>query len=158
MQDERPTLDEASDASAAASPRDEPGPPGTRVGTSWSAGTSEGSSSGRLPSNSAILAVMVLNRTPPERLVDASGRPYFLWDVDLTLATFRERLRDADIDVRAYLTGKLMRQAKPDDVFAFVSMADIAALWPHLERYLGRSRPFWAWLLGWWKAQAGGGR
>jgi hypothetical protein len=29
---------------------------------------------------------------------------------------------------------KLMRQAKPDDVFQFVRVADIVELWPRLER------------------------
>ena len=101
---------------------------------------------------------MVLNQTPPDRLVNGRGQPYFLWDVEMTLATFRERLRDPDVDVRAYLVGKLMRQAKPDDVFAFVSMADIDELWPHLERYLGKSRPFWTWLRDWWKAKSSGPR
>jgi hypothetical protein len=35
------------------------------------------------------------------------------------LEEFRERLRDPDPAVRAYYLGKLMRQAKPDDVFTF---------------------------------------
>ena len=37
----------------------------------------------------------------------------------MTLEEFQEGLRNADPDVRAYLVGKLMRQAKPDDVFEF---------------------------------------
>jgi len=44
----------------------------------------------------------VLAPTPPERLVDANGRPYFLWDEDLTLDAFRCRLADPDPEVRAY--------------------------------------------------------
>jgi hypothetical protein len=95
----------------------------------------------------------MLNTTPQDRMVDPQGRPYFLWDTDMPLSVFRERLHGSDIEVRAYLVGKLMRQAKPDDVFAFVSLAEIAELWPRLERYLGKSRPFWTWLLGWWKAR-----
>jgi hypothetical protein len=83
-------------------------------------------------------------------MVDAQGRPYFLWDSDMTLERFRELLRDPDERVRAYYVGKLMRQAKPDDVFEFVTLADIGASWPNLERYLGRKRAFWAWLLGEW--------
>jgi hypothetical protein len=63
------------------------------------------------------------------------------------------RARDPDIELCAYLVGKLMRQAKPDDVFAFVSVEEMVELWPRLERYLGRSRPFWTWLLGWWKSR-----
>jgi hypothetical protein len=92
----------------------------------------------------------ILNQTPPERMVDANGRPYFLWDDDLTLEQFRKRLRDSDVQVRAYFVGKLMRQAKPDDVFLFVRLGEILELWPELERYLGRSRAMWRWLLDRW--------
>jgi len=95
----------------------------------------------------------LLNPTPLDRLVDARRRPYFLWDVEMTLEEFEEALRDPDPEVRAYLVGKLMRQAKPDDVFTFVSVGEIEQLWSRLERYLGQTRPFWRWLLGTWKAQ-----
>lgn len=98
----------------------------------------------------------VLNPTPAERLCDAQGRPYFLWDSDMTLAVFRERLRDADPDVRAYYPGKLMRQAKPDDVFSFATRAEIEALWPRLERYLGKRRAFWTWLFELWRMPRAG--
>ena len=100
----------------------------------------------------------MLSPTPPEALTDARGRPYFLWDCDLTVAEFQERLRDRDLDVRAYFVAKLMRQAKPDDVFRFVELATVRALWPRLVRYLGSSRPFWIWLLDTWNRQADGGR
>jgi hypothetical protein len=88
----------------------------------------------------------VLSFTPPERLTDARDRPYFLWDCELTLDEFRKALADPDPEVRAYLVGKLMRQAKPDDVFLFVRPREIRALWPSLTRYLGRTREFWSWV------------
>ena len=97
-----------------------------------------------------------LNPTPPELLVDGHGRPYFLWDCELTIDEFRERLEDPDPEVRAYLVGKLMRQAKPDDVFGFVSAHAIRELWPRLERYLGQSRRFWTWLFTTWEKQGNG--
>lgn len=97
----------------------------------------------------------LLAPTPPDRLVDAKGRPYFLWDEDLTLDMFRARLANPDPEVRAYYLGKLMRQAKPDDVFTFVTLGEIKALFPLAVRYLGRSRDFWTWLLGCWKALPG---
>ncbi len=97
--------------------------------------------------------VTLLNPTPPERMVDAQGRPYFLWDCELTLADFRQRLRDPDADVRAYFLGKLMRQAKPDDVFDFVMRSDIEASWSRLAPYLGERRDFWAWLLETWRTR-----
>ena len=45
----------------------------------------------------------VLNPTSPERLVDARGRPYFLWDVDMTIDRFRELLRDLPPRTVAYI-------------------------------------------------------
>lgn len=95
----------------------------------------------------------MLSFTPPERLTDAQNRPYFLWDCGLTLAQFRKGLEDPDADVRAYLVGKLMRQAKPDDVFLFVRPREIRELWPRLIRYLGRTREFWSWLFETWEGQ-----
>ena len=100
----------------------------------------------------------MLSPTSPDVLTDARGRPYFLWDCDLTVAEFQERLRVPDANVRAYFLAKLMRQAKPDDVFAFVELRTVRAMWPHLERYLGSARPFWTWLLDTWNRQADGGR
>ena len=86
-------------------------------------------------------------------MVDAQGRAYFLWDSDVTLERFVELLRHPEIETRAYALGKLLRQAKPDDVFTFVSPAEIRAHWPHIEPYLGRSREFWRWVLDTWKEQ-----
>jgi hypothetical protein len=57
----------------------------------------------------------------------------------MTLSEFQAGLHDPDPEVRAYLMGKLMRQAKPDDVFTFVSAREIRDLWPRLERYLGKT-------------------
>jgi len=95
----------------------------------------------------------MLAPTPADRLVDAQGRPYFLWDCEMTLDELRARLADPDPEVRAYLIGKLMRQAKPDDVFTFVSAREIRALWSRLERHLGKTRPFWTWLFATWESQ-----
>ena len=75
----------------------------------------------------------MLSPTRPEALTDAQGRPYFLWDCDLTVDDFEARLSDRDPHVRAYFVAKLMRQAKPDDVFRFVDLATIRTMWPSLE-------------------------
>lgn len=93
-----------------------------------------------------------MNPTHKSLLVDREGRPYFLWDVDMDLEAFRKALRGPDPKVRAYFAGKLMRQAKPDDVFQFLSLEEIGELWPQIKGYLGHTRPFWTWLLTEWKA------
>ena len=62
-----------------------------------------------------VVAMSVLCPTPRERMLDARGRPYFLWDTDMTLARFEELLREGEQEVRVHLVAKLMRQAKSDD-------------------------------------------
>lgn len=92
--------------------------------------------------------------TPPEALTDPQGRPYFLWDMEMSLSDFREALEDPDPDVRAYFLGKLMRQAKPDDVFQFVTLAEVRADWDRVRPYLGQSRAMWTFLLDLWATHA----
>lgn len=88
-----------------------------------------------------------MERTRPTAIdglrVDAHGRPYFLWDVDMTVDEFRARLEEPDSEVRAYLIGKLLRQARPEDVARFVSDDHLRAMWPSVERYVGRARAYW---------------
>jgi hypothetical protein len=80
-------------------------------------------------------------------LLDDSSRPYFLWWTDATVGQLKEHLVSADPEERAYWMGALLREANTRDVWLFVEAGDIRGLWPHLVRYLGRSRAMWAWLL-----------
>lgn len=93
----------------------------------------------------------MLAPTPPDKLVDQQGRPYFLWDVEMTLEEFERAIRDRESPTRPYLIGKVMRQAKPDDALQFVSPQEMADEWSSFERYLGKTRPFWEWLLEQWE-------
>lgn len=83
--------------------------------------------------------------TPPEKLCDARGRPYFLWDSDLTLPEFLALLRGADPEERRYWLAHLLRQAKPDDARQLVDLATIAAEWESIAAGVGTQRPFWEW-------------
>jgi hypothetical protein len=94
----------------------------------------------------------LLNPTPPERMCDAHGRPYFLWDVDIDIERFRQLVKSDDADVRAHFIAKLMRQAKPDDTFQFVTLADVVRDWKKIEPQLGRKRELWTWVLQAWGA------
>ena len=88
--------------------------------------------------------------TPKERMFDLQGRPYFLWDCDLTDAQFRALLVNQDRAVRAYAISKLMRQAKPDDVFQYVTLDTVLEHWDALQSNLGRERAFWNWIVPKW--------
>lgn len=92
----------------------------------------------------------MLNYTSYSKMVDSKNRPYFLWDMDISIEEFRQMLNSQDEDVRTYMLGKLMRQAKPDDVFLFVTINEIKEQWDQVQKYLGRTREFWQWLILKW--------
>ena len=93
--------------------------------------------------------VRMLCPTPESRLCDQRGRPYFLWDSEVTLTALREHLASDDDDRRAYWLAKLMRQAKPDDALTIAGPDEMRRLWPRLASTLGRTRAFWTWYLDW---------
>ena len=84
---------------------------------------------------------------------DADRRPYFLWDEDVSIGELRSILRDASEDdaTRLRLLGKMLREARDVDVWAFVTPAAVARALPGLGRRLGRRRPFWEFLIAGWR-------
>ena len=97
----------------------------------------------------SVLSWVMLSPTPEGKLCDSRGRPYFLWDCDVTLAGLREHLDAPDDARRSYWLAKVMRQAKPDDAIVVAGTEEMRRLWPYIERSLGRVREFWKWYLDW---------
>lgn len=87
--------------------------------------------------------------TPAALLTDREGRPYFIWDEDVTLPEFERRLRDPKAG--DYWLATLLRQAKPDDVYRFVSLEEIARRWTNVRAGVGRMRAFWDWRTERWR-------
>jgi len=77
--------------------------------------------------------------------------PYFLWHRNVTIRQLREILLDASDQRRVQLLRALVREARPDDVWRFVSPESLWREWPDVEPGLGRSRPFWNWLMQEWR-------
>ncbi len=84
-------------------------------------------------------------------LGDPDAIPYFLWDEPMTVASLRERLRTSSGSERIRLLATVLREARDTDVWRFTTVDEVVALWPALERHLGRRRRFWEFLLGKWK-------
>jgi hypothetical protein len=78
--------------------------------------------------------------------------PYFLWDEPMTLRELKNRLARSEED-RIRLLGKILREARDRDVWLFTTPEEVSRRWNELERYLGRRRDFWAFLLGRWREQ-----
>ena len=78
-------------------------------------------------------------------------RPYFLWDEDLSISEFADRLHGADEADRLRLMAKLLREARDTDVWRFVTPQEVAARLPALAHRLGRRRGFWEFLIAGWR-------
>ena len=84
-------------------------------------------------------------------LDDPEGVPYFLWDQPMPLQALRQKLSCAPPAERAYLLGKIMREARDTDVWRFTSPDEVNRIWDDLSVHLGRRRAFWKFLLDHWK-------
>lgn len=78
-------------------------------------------------------------------------RPYFLWDEDVSSDELRAVLDGPDSEERTRLFGKMLREARDIDVWAFVRPEDVARALPTLGRRLGRRRAFWQFLMDGWR-------
>jgi hypothetical protein len=85
-------------------------------------------------------------------LTDPDAQPYFIWDHEITYRQLREKLQSSDPDERALWMARVMREARYQDVFQLLQLDDVLALFPHIERHLGRMRAFWIWLIEGWRA------
>jgi hypothetical protein len=79
-------------------------------------------------------------------------RPYFLWDEDVSIEELRSVLAGPDSPRRLQLLGKMLREARDIDVWAFVTPAEVARCLPLVGRRLGRRRAFWEFLIEGWRA------
>ncbi len=77
--------------------------------------------------------------------------PYFLWWDRISEDELRERLRSPDPYERGSWAGRVMREARWQDVWRYLSVQDILRDWPYLVRNLGRERKFWESLLEGWR-------
>jgi hypothetical protein len=80
-----------------------------------------------------------------------NDRPYFLWDVNASEAELRERLHQADPDSRAQWQACVMREARYNDVWKYLTLEDVLQNWSNIRRHLGRSRALWEYLLNGWR-------
>lgn len=91
-------------------------------------------------SESAFVSV-VPGFAPAYARVVIGDRPYFLWDVPVTEAELRERLCDADPEVRAQWQGRVMREARYD--FGAGSVGEPGVMTAFLAMLDGKGNVLW---------------
>ncbi len=81
-----------------------------------------------------------------------SSRPYFLWSEEMNLGELKAILTGSQGDyLRWVYSGRILREARMQDVWAFFTPRWVAQNWEHLSPYLGRKRQFWEYCLSVWK-------
>ncbi len=80
------------------------------------------------------------------------ARASFAWSGDLTEEEVRRILREGDPEERARLIGRIVSEAPFEEIWRYVSPADIAANWPVVRRYIWPPdlREVWEWGLRVW--------
>jgi uncharacterized protein (DUF433 family) len=66
-------------------------------------------------------------------VVNALQTPYFIWDYDLSEADIRAILRGEDEVQKAWLTARLLESARFEDVWQYISLAELRAIFPKLQ-------------------------
>ena len=75
------------------------------------------------------------------------GRPWFIWDLEITDEGLRARLRESDPDTRAQWQARVMREARYGEVWSYLTLEDVLRDWTAIRLHLGRKREFWEFLL-----------
>jgi hypothetical protein len=84
-------------------------------------------------------------------LDDPNAIPYFTWDHPMTVAEIHHKLANASEPERIRVLGLILREAKDTDVWKFTTPREVVAMWPKVEKHLGRRRGFWIFLLDLWR-------
>lgn len=86
-----------------------------------------------------------------------TSRPYFLWDYDLTEDEVQTLLRTGDETTRIWLASRILESARYADVWRYLSLTELRALFPHLK-LKPPVREAWAYALHVWETAVVDGR
>lgn len=65
--------------------------------------------------------------------MDVLQRPYFIWDYDLTDTDVRTILGGDDENQKAWLVARLLESARYEDIWQYISLAELRAIFPKLQ-------------------------
>ena len=86
-----------------------------------------------------------MNTTAP-----ISQRLYFFWDYDLSDEEVRHILRSGSLAEKAWVITRILEYAKWDDIWRYLTLADIRQNFEHLRFRRPQDRELWAYALDRW--------
>lgn len=81
-----------------------------------------------------------------------TDRPDFLWDEPLSRDDLKKVLAGEDEKESLYYAAKILREARFEEVWEYLSPAFLASHWEKLRARLGRKKGFWEFLYTTWRA------
>lgn len=86
-----------------------------------------------------------------ERQRNNSPTPlYFLWDYDLNTQQVQQLLREGALTDKTWLISRILNYARWDDIWRYLSVADIRAHFDQLHFRRLQDREMWAYALEYW--------
>ena len=82
---------------------------------------------------------------------DAPERPDFLWDERMTRDDLKKLLSSGNEEERIYYTAKILREARFEEVWDYISPAFLSSYWEKLGGKLGRRKGFWEFFYVTWR-------
>lgn len=77
-------------------------------------------------------------------------RPYFFWDYDITDDEIRAILRAGEPFDKAWVISRILEHARWDDIWRYLTVADIRSNFENLSFRRPQDRELWAYALGRW--------
>jgi len=78
--------------------------------------------------------------------------PYFTWDAPVTNGEIRRALRDGTPDERLHWIARILREARYDHIWRYVSLRqDVLPNWDRIRPQLGRQRAMFEFLIDRWR-------
>jgi hypothetical protein len=81
----------------------------------------------------------------------STDRLDFLWDESLTRGDLRKVLDGENEEEVLYYAAKILREARFEEVWEYLSPKFLASHWEKLRRRLGRKKGFWEFLYATWR-------
>ncbi|MBC8446527.1 MAG: hypothetical protein H8D78_02145 [Chloroflexi bacterium] len=85
-----------------------------------------------------------------DRLTQPGQRPYFFWDYEITDEEIRRILRDGIPSEKAWIISRILEYAKWDDIWRYLTLADIRDNFAKLHFRWRQDRELWAYALDRW--------
>jgi hypothetical protein len=80
----------------------------------------------------------------------ASNRLYFFWDYDLSEADIQRIIRQGEPAEKAWVITRILEYAKWDDIWRYLTLADIRHSFGRLSFRRDQDRELWAYALDRW--------